>query len=896
MADIIAKESEAAAIGGGTTNTGNKCATKLRALALGCIVKGTYADNQLTCLKDIKKAYKVYYTTTDNSIIPVDSDNHRFQLRKDDNTIIWGNEGLISNTYVNGQGVMAFKYPIVRCYPRGFKDNTTLLTLDISQACTPDASSSNYRTGNPGLNIGSNFCNGCEHLQTITLPSFVSEIDDYTFYRCFDLVNVLGIGTNLDMIWQYAFATCSKLDNLNFLNNNYMLIIGEQAFESCCSMDIYDSYEATLNLTINFCNKSVYPTWYDNDMAYYKIGSSAFSGCKKLRTLTVKGDIKQIMPNAFFNCSYLHTVDLSQSTLLRINDYAFSSIDNYYYYPEYYDSKVILPATLSYVVGNSFNTTYFNSIIANYRQGNVFSIQMNSMNSSTPLGQCRYMRIYGDLPEYGYIVYTSTSSGPISASNPFDSFPLQIIVEDQYLKNYYKAPIFAKLNKLISDKFFLECGSNSYTPYVYVDTLACLYNKSQYLPTAFNMQFPFVIWSFATTENNSYIHQKFTIHNNPNCKFYLNSFAESGYDYAIAWDMDYVPPESLPSSNSARVKYHTRTSGYTDPKLGLSSFIECSYPNDGNDHFVYISFRTDSSYIKDDTQANVLYPYTYNNLLGPEGDMQITSTKGTWEVNQHNGIINGALLQSSDDTDKLIIEFNNQPNFTVYVYGYDSDNYVSYIVYELDSSTQVKVQTSYLSRYGSSIPGIDDFDRQEFPNDGKRHKVYIKGWGGLCYVWIPPTNVPLERKVTITLNGWTKATTFSHDGYTAFTATRNSSGYTFMYLETYTVFKELTNILYTSDSYQSCWVCFYLVDETHGESEYQYWKNICNNSSTSDLKGDPRYLSNYQRASEIEYSYYGIVDNIPTKLPYKIAIGLYSDTPGYSGYVLIPNTIQITYA
>ena len=54
----IATESYAASIGGGSTSTGNKCCTKSRAEALGCVVSGSYASNQLVQESDLsRKSY-----------------------------------------------------------------------------------------------------------------------------------------------------------------------------------------------------------------------------------------------------------------------------------------------------------------------------------------------------------------------------------------------------------------------------------------------------------------------------------------------------------------------------------------------------------------------------------------------------------------------------------------------------------------------------------------------------------------------------------------------------------------------------------------------------------------------------------------------------------------------
>lgn len=53
---IIAKETEAATIGGSSGAIANKMCTKAIALALGCKVSGTYSDNQLVQLDHLVEA------------------------------------------------------------------------------------------------------------------------------------------------------------------------------------------------------------------------------------------------------------------------------------------------------------------------------------------------------------------------------------------------------------------------------------------------------------------------------------------------------------------------------------------------------------------------------------------------------------------------------------------------------------------------------------------------------------------------------------------------------------------------------------------------------------------------------------------------------------------------
>ncbi len=86
---------------------------------------------------------------------------------------------------------------------------------------------------------------------------------------------------------------------------------------------------------------------------------------------------------------------------------------------------------------------------------------------------------------------------------------------------------------------------------------------------------------------------KLTIKNKPDFKLYINSYAESNYDYTIAWDLD-TQPAASPAYNTAGVKAHTRGT-QKDPAAGIANFTEVDYANDGGTHTIYVTYRKDGS-------------------------------------------------------------------------------------------------------------------------------------------------------------------------------------------------------------------------------------------------------------------------------------------------------------
>ncbi len=77
--------------------------------------------------------------------------------------------------------------------------------------------------------------NDASKLQTIVLPSTLTEIDEYTFYFCEDLTTVT-YGANLAKVWSNAFNYCSKITTFNTAGNtgiSLVATVGANAFANC---------------------------------------------------------------------------------------------------------------------------------------------------------------------------------------------------------------------------------------------------------------------------------------------------------------------------------------------------------------------------------------------------------------------------------------------------------------------------------------------------------------------------------------------------------------------------------------------------------------------------------------------------------------------------------------
>jgi hypothetical protein len=79
---------------------------------------------------------------------------------------------------------------------------------------------------------------------------------------------------------------------------------------------------------------------------------------------------------------------------------------------------------------------------------------------------------------------------------------------------------------------------------------------------------------------------------------YIRSYAESGYDYVIAFNLDtYTPSKPLtsnPSSGTSGVKAHTSSKQNSGTAIG--SYTKVTYTGiDGGEHYICVAYRKDGS-------------------------------------------------------------------------------------------------------------------------------------------------------------------------------------------------------------------------------------------------------------------------------------------------------------
>ena len=95
----------------------------------------------------------------------------------------------------------------------------------------------------------------------------------------------------------------------------------------------------------------------------------------------------------------------------------------------------------------------------------------------------------------------------------------------------------------------------------------------------------------------------------PDFSLYINSYGQNFYDYTVAWKIDKDAPTSLPSYNSSGVVANTQQG--SNP-ISISNYKLVKYPNDGDEHFAWITYRKDDCCESYDDRGRVAVKKTSN--------------------------------------------------------------------------------------------------------------------------------------------------------------------------------------------------------------------------------------------------------------------------------------------
>ncbi len=262
---------------------------------------------------------------------------------------------IISNTYVNGKGIIVFDIVIKEIGDWAFRSCNNLKSITLpnnittigSHAFSSCSSLTSITLPNSITTIGGGAFSSCSSLTNITLPNSITTIEYETFSNCSRLKNVIipdsvtkigreafracssltsiALPDSLTTIYSEAFIKCSNLIGISIPDN--VISIGDRVFCGCDKLEKFEGKFAVENgccLVINGILNGFALNCNTTDFiipdSVEEIGRSAFEGSINLRNIVIPETVKTIRHNAFYNCSELKSLTCKSSIPPRITD------------------------------------------------------------------------------------------------------------------------------------------------------------------------------------------------------------------------------------------------------------------------------------------------------------------------------------------------------------------------------------------------------------------------------------------------------------------------------------------------------------------------------------------------------------------------------------------------
>ena len=207
---------------------------------------------------------QIWYTSTDGEIV----EPYSGEYNNNAETITTFGVNIVSNTYVDGKGVIEFD-----------GDVTT---------------------------IGYVAFYNCSNLTSVTIPDSVTTIGECVFAGCTSLTSVV-IGDSVTTIGYGAFSGCASLTSVTIPDS--VTTIGYGAFSGCSSLTsitIPDSVTTISEEAFSWCLYLTSVTIGDG-------GKCAFSSCSSLTSVTIGNSVTEIGDYAFYACESLIGVTIPDS-------------------------------------------------------------------------------------------------------------------------------------------------------------------------------------------------------------------------------------------------------------------------------------------------------------------------------------------------------------------------------------------------------------------------------------------------------------------------------------------------------------------------------------------------------------------------------------------------------
>ena len=227
---------------------------------------------------DVMGNNEIWYTSTDGQIVEP-SDPGAFRAN------------IISNTYLNGKGVLRFDADVDRLGESTFTSCYTLKTITLPESVKT---------------IGKYAFSGCHSLTEIYLPQTLTEIPEETFWGCSSLAQI-DLPKSLSSIGWAAFEYCSSLTEI-------VLPESLSRLDGCAFMFCTSLTKISLPVGLTTIASSVFSECSNLEEVVMEnvisIEDNAFYKCRKLKKVSIRGGFIPSTTSATFTECYLEDIAL----------------------------------------------------------------------------------------------------------------------------------------------------------------------------------------------------------------------------------------------------------------------------------------------------------------------------------------------------------------------------------------------------------------------------------------------------------------------------------------------------------------------------------------------------------------------------------------------------------